>query len=58
MKKAHPASIEADQCAQLAHEHGWLWNAPASAVSGQAATPGNEAHRAELDRMTAATPRP
>ena len=39
MKKAHPASIEADQCAQLAHEHGWLWNAPASAVSGQAATP-------------------
>jgi predicted alpha/beta-hydrolase family hydrolase len=30
MSKGHPASIDADQCAQLAKEHGWLWNAPIS----------------------------
>ncbi len=30
MNKGHLASIDADQYAQLAREHGWLWNAPAS----------------------------
>jgi uncharacterized protein len=28
MSKEHPAIIDADQLAQLAHTRGWLWNAP------------------------------
>jgi predicted alpha/beta-hydrolase family hydrolase len=37
MSKGQPASIDADQCAQLAKEHGWLWNAPVS-VNARSAT--------------------
>jgi uncharacterized protein len=38
MSKEHPASIDADQCAQLAHVHGWLWNAPAITSTDKQAT--------------------
>jgi predicted alpha/beta-hydrolase family hydrolase len=38
MNKGQAARNDADQCAQLAHVHGWLWNAPAQAAGNQPAT--------------------
>jgi predicted alpha/beta-hydrolase family hydrolase len=38
MNNGHAASTDADQCAQLAQVHGWLWNAPAEVAGNQPAT--------------------
>ncbi|SER07155.1 hypothetical protein SAMN03159444_03165 [Pseudomonas sp. NFACC02] len=37
MTKRHVTSTDVDRCAQLAHAHGWLWNAPAPAKNGHTA---------------------
>lgn len=38
MNKQHPASTEAERCAQLAQIHGWLWNPPEAVAQGRSAT--------------------
>lgn len=37
MSKAHPASTDAERCAQLAQTHGWLWT-PSASVELRVAT--------------------
>lgn len=38
MSKGQPASTDADQCAQLARQHGWLWTAPTNSQAVKSAT--------------------
>lgn len=38
MSKAHAVSNNAQACAQLAEQHGWLWNAPTWTATNPAAT--------------------
>ena len=39
MGKEHKASIDGDQWAQCAREHGWLWDVASNAPSGGPITP-------------------